>query len=143
VTTVKEMWTKKDTFTARASEISRTLCLSGLAVVWIFRTPTANGSFLAPTLLWVSGLIVLALLLDLIQYVVGASRTAAVARLKEKELKAANMPADTIVHYPANHRVPMAIIWRAKITIVIIAWMFLLVHVGGAAIHASLPAVGK
>lgn len=67
MTTVKEMWEKKDTYTARASEISRTLCLSGLAVVWIFRTPTPNGAaFLAPTLLWASGLIVLALLLDLL-----------------------------------------------------------------------------
>lgn len=130
-------------YRARASEISRTLCLSGLAVVWIFRTPTVTGSFLAPALLWVSGLLVLALLLDLIQYVVGALRTATVARQKEKALKAASEPPDTVVHYPANHPRPMNLIWRAKISVVIVAWTILLVYVAHAAISASLPMVGK
>jgi hypothetical protein len=143
MSTVKEMWAKTDTYTARASEISRTLCLSGLAVIWIFRTPTVTGSFLAPTLLWVSGLLVLALLLDLIQYVVGALRTENVARQKEKALRAAKQPPDTVVHYPANHPHPMKLIWRAKISVVLLAWTILLIYVAHAAVTASLPTVGK
>jgi hypothetical protein len=141
--TVKDMWAKKDTFSARASEICRTLGLSGLAVIWIFRTPRGDASFLAPALLWVAGLLVLALLLDLVQYVVGTLRTASVARRKELELKALKKPADTIVHYPANHPRPMHMIWSAKIAVVILAWSTLLVYVAHAAISASLPSLGK
>ncbi len=136
------MYAKKDTYTARASEISRTLCLSGLAVVWIFRTPTSTGSTLATSLLWVAGLIIVALLVDLLQYVVGAELTRRVARTKEKALAAAKLPKDSEVLYPASHPVPMSALWWMKIALVVAAWSVLIVFVLGKAVSASLPRVG-
>lgn len=139
--TVQQMWAKRDTYSARASEIARTLCLSGLAVVWIFRTPTPSGSTLTPALLWASGLIVTALFLDLLQYVVGSDRSARIARRRERELKAAKKPANTPVFYPRRHAAPMRALWWAKIVIVLVAWTLLLVHVVGKALSASLPVI--
>jgi len=136
------MYAKKNKYTERASEISRTLCLSGLAVVWIFRTPTSTGSFLAPSLLWVAGLIVVALLVDLLQYVVGAELTRRVARSKELKLKEVKLPGDAEVLYPASHPVPMSVLWWTKIGLVVVAWLILLVFVLGLAVTASLPKVG-
>jgi hypothetical protein len=141
VTTVKDMWAKKNKYTNDASSISRTLCLSGLAVIWIFRTPTLNGSTLAPWLIWAAGLIVVALLVDLLQYVAGAVRTAKVARTRELELSKEGMPADTPVNYPESHPRPMDMLWNLKMLLVLAAWSILVVFVFVKAITASLPGI--
>lgn len=141
MTTVADMYAKKNKYTERASEISRTLCLSGLAVVWIFRTPTQSGSILAPSLIWVAGLIVIALLIDLLQYVVGAELTRRIARTNEKELAANSQPLNTPVQYPASHPKPMNRLWWAKIGLVLVAWAILLVFVLDKAVTASLPKI--
>lgn len=129
------MWAKKNTYTRQASSIARTLCLSGLAVIWIFRTPTLNGSTLAPWLIWAAVLIVVALLVDLLQYVVGAVRTGQVAREFERQ----KTPPDAPVKYPEGHPKPMEMLWRAKITFAVAAWSILVVFVFVKAITASLP----
>jgi len=139
--TVKEMWEKKNRYTRGASDIARTLCLSGLAVVWIFRIPSPTGSALPPVLIWVSALIVTALFLDLIQYVVGATRTGRVARTRELELKDADQPRDTSSSYPEDHAGLMNRIWGVKIAIVLIAWVILIFHILWRAITATLPAI--
>lgn len=141
MTTVADMYAKKNKYTERSSEIARTLCLSGLAVVWIFRTPTLTGSSLAPSLTWVAGIIVVALLVDLLQYVVGAEVTRRVARTRELELYAAHQPSNTQVQYPASHPKPMNVLWWTKIVLVTAAWAILLVFVLGKAISASLPKI--
>ena len=135
------MYAKKNKYTERASEISRTLCLSGLAVVWIFRTPTQIGSTLAPSLILVAGLIVVALLVDLLQYVVGAERTRRVARANEEQLAATHQSPSTLVVYPESHPKPMNRLWWAKISLVLIAWAILLVFVLSKAVTASLPKI--
>lgn len=137
MTTIKDMWAKRNTYTSQASGISRTLCLSGLAVIWIFRTPTLNGSTLAPWLIWSAALIVVALLVDLMQYVVGAARTGQVARKLELE----KTPPDAPVAYPEGHPKPMETLWRVKITLVVAAWSILVVFVFVKAITASLPRI--
>jgi hypothetical protein len=141
VATVKDMWAKKDRFSRSASEISRTLCLSGLAVVWIFRTPTANGSTLSPWLIWVAGMIVLALLIDLLQYVVGTVQTGRVARARELQLAERALPPDTEVKYPQSHPKIIARFWWGKILIVVVAWSILLVFVVIKAVTSTLPAI--
>jgi hypothetical protein len=139
--TVADMWAKRNTYTRGASDRCNTLCLSGLAVVWIFRTPSPNGSALTPLLLWVAGLIVVSLLLDLVQYLVGAWRTGTIARQREQELIAAGKPPDEPVAYPENHPKPMNAIFWAKIAFVGAAWVLLIVHVWRAAITATLPSL--
>lgn len=135
------MYAKKNKYTERASEISRTLCLSGLAVVWIFRTPTQTGSTLGPSLTWVAGLVVVALLVDLLQYVVGAEHTRRIARSNEEQLAATHQPPSTPVVYPASHPKPMNRLWWTKISLVLIAWAILLVFVLSRAVTASLPKI--
>lgn len=142
MTTVADMWAKKNVYTKGASDRCSTLCLSGLGVVWIFRTPTENGSTLAPLLLWVAGLIVVALLLDLLQYLVGAWRTGAVARKLELQLAKEGKKADTAVAYPKNHPKPMNTVFWIKIGFVSVAWLLLIYHVWSAAIGATLPKLG-
>ena len=141
--TVKDMWAKKDRFSRGASDISRTLCLSGLAVVWIFRTPTAQGSTLSPWLIWVAGMIVLALLIDLLQYLVGTVATGRVARAKELQLAEQRLPLDTEVKFPERHPQTIARFWWAKILTVVAAWSILVVFVLMKAITSSLPAIGR
>jgi hypothetical protein len=137
------MWAKKDRFSRSASDISRTLCLSGLAVVWIFRTPTANGSTLSPWLIWVAGMIVLALLIDLLQYLVGTVLTGRVARVKELQLADQGLPPDTDVKYPESHPKIIARFWWGKVLIVVAAWSILVVFVLTKAITSSLPAISR
>ena len=139
MTTVNEMWEKRNTYTRGASDRCNALSLSALAVVWIFRVPAADGSTLPPLLMWVTGLVVVALLLDLLQYVVGAWRTGRIARQREVELKKAGKPLDTPVAYPVTHPRPMNVIFWTKIAFVAGAWVLLIYHVWVAAISATLP----
>jgi hypothetical protein len=141
--TVESMYAKKNTYTNRASEISRTLCLSGLAVVWLFRTPTNTGSALEPALIWISGLLVLALLVDLVQYVAGAVKTGRVARALELQLSEEGKAVDTVVKYPEDHPKLMSRLWNLEVTLVIIAWSVLVVFVAIKAIAASLPLISR
>jgi hypothetical protein len=139
VPTLKEVWAKKNTFTKSASDLSRTLCLSGLGVVWIFRVPSTKGSAISPWLMWCSLLIVISLALDFLQYLVGAYRVDRFARQTEKRIK-----DDTeIVQWPADHPKPMNRLWLAKILFVSAAWLGLITYIAARAITESLPAIGK
>jgi hypothetical protein len=59
-------------YTSKASEIGRSLALGGIAVIWIFKTTSTDGSLTIPSLL-IAPLIwlVISLSLDLLQYVIG------------------------------------------------------------------------
>ena len=57
---------------ARASELTRQLAFAGIALVWIFNSPVQNQSIALPReLMLVSLWLVLALILDFAQYVLG------------------------------------------------------------------------
>ena len=87
-------------------------------------------------------MIVVALLVDLLQYIVGAVRTGKVARTHELELARMRLPADTPVKYPESHPRPMNMLWKLKIFLVLAAWSILVVFVFVKAIGASLPVIG-
>jgi hypothetical protein len=143
VATIKEMWDRKDAYTKSASEISRTLCLSGLAVVWIFRVSAGQGrSGLPATLIWIAGVFMVAMFLDLIQYVAGTRRITTFAREKEAETIEKSLPASTSFDYPDALPGLMNRLWAVKIFLTIATWVVLLIYVFGRALDASLPALG-
>jgi hypothetical protein len=139
VPTLKEVWAKKNTFTKSASDLSRTMCLSGLGVVWIFRVSTKTGSAIPAWLMWCSLLIVLSLLFDLLQYVSGAYRVDRFARKKESE----GLKDSDNVEYPLDHPKLMNRLWLAKIVAVGLAWAGLIAYVAIRALSESLPALDK
>ena len=106
-------------------------------MVWIFRVPQATGAAIPPALMWCAAGFVLGLFLDLMQYLVGASKTRSVARQLENEGK----NGDDEVDYPDNHPVAMNGLWVAKMWAIVIAWGSLILYVAAAALQASLPAV--
>jgi hypothetical protein len=135
------MWARKDAYTKAASDISRTLCLSGLAVVWIFRLSAGQGrSALPPTLMWIAGIFMVAMFMDLIQYVSGANRIGSYAKLREQEIADKQLPADSQFQYPLELPGLMNRLWNLKIWMTVVAWLILLVYVFGRALDASLPA---
>jgi hypothetical protein len=73
-----------DTYSSKASEISRQLCFAGIAVIWIFRTGDKTGGILfSNSLLWPLGGFVVSLAFDLLQYVAGAILWSRFHRAKE------------------------------------------------------------
>jgi hypothetical protein len=59
-------------FTGLASAAARTLALSGIAIIWIFKQDGENGPQLPPELLVPAMWLVISLSIDLLQYVTGA-----------------------------------------------------------------------
>jgi hypothetical protein len=72
-------------FSGKASEIARTLALSGLAVVWIFKVDSKDGPHVPPQLVLPAFLFVLALALDFLQYVVQTAIWGIYQRYKERK----------------------------------------------------------
>lgn len=143
--TIKEIWEKKNGYTKSASELSRNLCFAGLAVVWIFRVPNGEHSAIPTPLMWCALGFVVALGLDLLQYLVGASRTKAFGDLKEEEFEraeATGSPMDRSTKeflYPASHRAAMDGFWGMKVLVTLITWVVLAVYIGTAAAGSALP----
>lgn len=132
--TVKAVWAKKNTYTKGASDLARTLCLSGLGIVWMFRSPSAHGSAIPPLLMWCSLLIVIALALDLLQYLVGAYKVNKVA----KHAEASGKHDNATVSYPLSHPKVMNRLWMIKIGFVCLAWIGLIIYIAYKSINETL-----
>lgn len=59
-------------FTGLASTVSRQLMFAGIALIWIFKSNDSNLISLPKELLFPTGFLVIALILDLFQYIVGS-----------------------------------------------------------------------
>jgi hypothetical protein len=72
-------------YSGKASDIARTLALSAIAVVWIFKVDTRQGAYgFAAPLLFAAWGAVAALFLDMLQYAWAALIWGAWCRLKER-----------------------------------------------------------
>jgi hypothetical protein len=120
--TVSDMWAKRATYTRTASEIARNLCFAGLALVWVLRVPDGTRSAIPQPLQIGALFIVLSLLLDLAQYIVGAVLVKRVAKDFEERLR---KDPKTVVEYPDDYPIPMQCLFFAKITTLLIALCFL------------------
>ena len=75
-----------DTYSGKASEITRQLGFAGIAVVWIFRYQVADGLALPDQLRLPLALLVVALAADFLHYVVSAAVWGIFGRITEKKL---------------------------------------------------------
>ncbi len=96
---LKDARAAADTFSGKASDVSRQLAFAGIAVIWILRVGDKTGgiqyagALLLPLLMFVASLA-----LDLLHYVYGAVAWLSFHRIKELELKDA--PAETKTKAP-------------------------------------------
>lgn len=102
-----KVWEQRDVFSGKASEIVRQLGFAGIALVWLFRVEGQGGfDVLPPRLRFPATLVVLALALDLLQYVWGSAAWGILGRTKERRIQAgkASEPFDAPVwiNYPTN-----------------------------------------
>jgi hypothetical protein len=140
---LSEIWGKYYTYTRNASDQVRSLCFAGLAVVWIFREPNGENSSAIPTLLiWCALLFIIALALDLLQNLVGAYRVRTFARAIELGKKGKH-DAERDYQFSKRHPLPMECLWYGKVAVALGGWTLLLFYVGGAALSATLPSIGR
>jgi hypothetical protein len=84
--TIKEYWNDFYTFSGKASDISRSLVLAGIAVIWIFSISKENTTILPSNLIHPLELFIATLAFDLAQYVYATIAWGIYCRFKEKEL---------------------------------------------------------
>lgn len=108
----------------KASDVARTLALSGLAVIWIFAVEKDGHQTLPTSLLWPGALIVTCLALDLLQYVIAAAIWGGFARHHEKK----RVSADRELVAPAWFNWPALACFWGKLATVMAAYGFLLTH---------------
>lgn len=110
----------------KASDLVRQLAFAGLALVWLFKTDKSGGVKLPANLLWPAGLIILALVLDLVQYTYASAAWGTFNRMVEKHYRDdQEFGAPTWINWPT------LICFWAKIAAVIAAYCLLLSYTSG------------
>lgn len=109
-------------YSGKASDIVRQLGFAGIAVVWLFKTEVDDEWKIPVELLPAAGLIVLTLLLDFMQYVVGSLVWAGYNASKERAgtTEDPEFLAPRMINWPANF-----FFW-AKILTTIVAYYLIL-----------------
>ena len=100
-----------------ASGLVRQLAFAGIAVIWIFKTDVSVRGFNVPNeLIWPGFLFVLALLLDLLHYLVGTAVWGIFSRMKEKKgvIEEKTFEAPAKINWPAN-----GFVWSKSIAVLI------------------------
>ena len=82
---LKDLKCDYEALSAKASDIVRQLALAGIGIAWIFRTTSNGVDHIDPKLIDASFVIVLALLLDLLQYLVSTTIWIVYYRYKENQ----------------------------------------------------------
>ncbi len=73
MSTLKDFRESYYEFSGKASDVARTLALSGLAIIWIYNKVDKDGNTYIPEVFFLpAALLVLALAFDLLQYVVAS-----------------------------------------------------------------------
>jgi hypothetical protein len=108
-------------FSAKTSDVSRQLALSGFAVVWVFKIDGPNGVARVPAaLLGPALLLAIALGLDLVQYLVATLIWGSFHRWHERHL--AQPSADPELTAPRYFNWPANTLFLLKETALIGAW---------------------
>ena len=121
---VSDVWKTSGEYGSEASKVARSLAFSGFAVIWVFKTDSAQGprigaGFYAPAYMFAS-----ALACDLLEYVLGRAALAWFARYKEVFAK---VRSDQEFDYPVFLLWPAKLCWWAKITLLLYGYYLLIV----------------
>lgn len=109
-------------YSGKASEVSRQLAFAGIALIWIFKT---DSNQLPKELLVPSVFFVLALLFDLMQYVVGALIWKIFHQYHEKSK---DTDQDSDIKAPVSLSNTISIFYFVKVTMVLVAFASLLIY---------------
>lgn len=104
---ITDYWEDFYAHTGKASDVTRQLCFGGLAIIWLFyKDKNAESLVIQPELQIPAFAFVLALSLDLIQYVVLSLVWGVWCRHAEKKLKGPkdnpDLDAPRLINVPAN-----------------------------------------
>ena len=125
--TLKDFREAYYTLSGKASDITRQLGFAGLGAIWIFKYGSAGSERVPNELVPAAVAIVLALLLDFLQYAVGSLVWGAFARYKERKGVG---DADTVVA-PLWFNWPALLFFWAKLPIMCYAYYILLTYLAG------------
>ncbi len=101
----------KNYFSGTASEISRSLALGGIALIWLFKKPNQEIVAIDTKAMWPLFLFVFSLGLDLLQYVYGATGYDIFYSTRFKKWDNLSQPDEEV----KDIRSPNAIIWPLRI----------------------------
>jgi len=121
---LSDAWDNYYANTGKASEITRSLALAALALVWIFKDSDGR---LPKVLLVPSALAMLALACDLAQYVVGATKWKQFADSKDRVAKTLD---DDIGQAPGDINVVPERFYVAKFGLILAAYFVLFCYAG-------------
>jgi len=118
--------------TSKLSENTRTLALSAIAIVWVFKTDV-DGNFALPNqLYWPLVLVIAALALDFIQYLYKVFVWKYLFEREEKRLERNEITEDTDLYVDSNWNVAAYVLFYLKLVAVIFAYGNLLVYLSSA-----------
>jgi hypothetical protein len=129
-------WQTYYDFSGKASDVGRSLAFAGIAVVWVFKTGSV--AQVPPRgLLLPLALFAVALLLDLLHYVVAAFIWGIFSRYKEKRLpedkREEDFDAPPALNYPAS------VLFILKLLVLVVGYLFLIDYL--LSLWLSAPAV--
>lgn len=116
-------------YTAKASEITRQLSLAGIGIIWLFKnsdtSPHLLDSFLVLPLIFLT----IALLTDLLQYVIAGYTWISFFRKEEKKVLSTDTDPD--VKAPSIKNKPIYFLFYCKIALMIFSYAFIIVYLIG------------
>src|SRR5688500_3461543 len=115
-------------FTGKASEVSRTLALGGIALVWIFKNPDPAKTIIPAALIFPAILFATSLFLDLCQYALGGWLWRWFFKKNEK-LARTDKTID-LEHIECPEWIPdfLMYIYNSKIGIMLMGYIFMIIH---------------
>lgn len=115
--------------TGKVSDNVRTLAISAIGIIWIFKIQNANGGYEIPAALFYPVLLVfIAMLLDFAQYIYGSIAWGLFFRKKEKEGKT----EDEKIYAPTSITQPSYILFYSKVIVICFAYFFIIKFLTGS-----------
>ena len=108
---------------SRASDITRQLSFAGIAIIWIYKTGTSGTEKLIPSLILPAVLIIITLVLDLLQYLIGTLLWKSYGFFKENK----GIECHKKFKAPGWINWPIWTLWILKIITIICSYILILV----------------
>lgn len=117
------------TNTGKVSDNVRTLAISAIGIIWIFKTQHVNGSYQIPKELYCPVIFVfVAMALDFVQYIYGSIAWGVFFRNKEK----AGVKEDDKLYAPPEINWPTYFFFYSKVAVISFAYFYLIKFLVGS-----------
>lgn len=116
-----------DFYSEKASDIGRSLCFAGIAIIWLFKIDRAGAQKLPIFLLLPSLALALSLLCDFLQYLYGTIAWDIFHDRKEHE---EGMDDEKVFYVPKKLLAPMTWLFNIKLAMVLLAYLLLVGFMG-------------